>query len=78
MVEEIDNLQDDQLMELREQAALLQAIDAAKLSTTTDMATSSESSARGDLFQPTNDSAAPKSSDFQIPPGVTIEKLNNN
>ncbi|MDF1496731.1 MAG: hypothetical protein P1P90_01585 [Patescibacteria group bacterium] len=82
MVEEIDSLQEDHLMDLREQAAILQTIDQINASTSADNATTSaqmESSGHSDLFQPSNESSeTPSSNDFQIPPGVTIDAQNAN
>lgn len=84
MVDEIDNLQDEHLIDLKEQAAMLQAIEQEKASTSTEISTSSKQvdpNSRNDLFQPTGDTptdTSGESSDFQIPPGVTIDTLNNN
>jgi hypothetical protein len=83
MVEEIDSLQDEHLVELQEQAALLKALDESKTASSTENATSSpaelsETSVRGDLFRPTEKTAEPQSNDFPIPPGVSIDELNAN
>jgi len=78
MVDEIDVLQDEHLSELQAQAELIQAGSAVKASTSTEMATPSSSTVRGDLFQPTDDTGAPPVNDFRIPSGVSIDTLNTN
>lgn len=75
LVDKIDNMQEKELQELREQAAMIKALE----STANSIASGTEavtSSTRKDLFQP--DANAPKNNpnQFEIPGGVIIESSN--
>jgi hypothetical protein len=83
MVDQIDTLQEDHMFDLRVQAEALKAINELEQSTSTQSAssttaTSTETSARGDLFQPSSNSGDSEPNNFELPPGVSIDVLNNN
>jgi hypothetical protein len=81
MVEQIDSLQEDHLLELREQAALIEVINESEQSTSTTATTSTQTEpidqGRADLFKPSDNSNNSSSDNFALPPGVSIDSLNN-
>lgn len=74
MVEQIDTLQEDHILELKEQAEIIKSINEAAQSTSTEAATSTDNGGK-ELFQP-NNSDNQQDDNFSLPPGVSIDTTN--